>query len=313
MYKIFIVAIIFLAILYSMFVVCFTPKMHNQILVYDSAYEIVDTHKVETETKQLPTRTNQQPSEKTVQKQTVNKPVTRFFVQKQNKTVTEPVTKTVKQQTVKTTAAEKKTQPVKQVQTQVKKQVQTQVKKQVQTQVKKQVQTQVKKQVQTTTKQASKPQTKKTATQTVKKTPAAQTKTAEKQQKTSVQIAKEQQEAEQLELIRWNKWRSDLQNKIMQDVRLPIVPQGTVFKFSFDVDKYGKVMNIQTWSTNPSFTPYAIQYIAPVIRSYQGKSILNFPEGSNRISTTVEGGWKISSSTKYSTPADFKDIETVRN
>ena len=289
MYKIFTVAIIFLAILYSMFVVCFTPKMHKQILVYDSAYEIVDTHKVETETKQLPTKTNQQPSQKTVQKQTVNKPVTRVFVQKQNKTVTEPVTKTVKQQTVKTTATAKKTQPVKQVQTQVKKQVQT------------------------TTKQASKPQTKKTATQTVKKTPAAQIKTAEKQQKTSVQIAKEQQEAEQLELIRWNKWRSDLQNKIMQDVKLPIVPQGTVFKFSFDVDKYGKVMNIQTWSTNPSFTPYAIQYIAPVIRSYQGKSILNFPEGSNRISTTVEGGWKISSSTKYSTPADFKDIETVRN
>ena len=284
MYKIFTVAIIFLAILYSMFVVCFTPKMHKQILVYDSAYEIVDTHKVETETKQLPTKTNQQQSQKTVQKQTVNKPVTQVFVQKQNKTVTEPVTKTVK-----ATAAKKKTQPVKQVQTQVKKQVQT------------------------TTKQASKPQTKKTATQTVKKTPAAQTKTAEKQQKTSVQIAKEQQEAEQLELIRWNKWRSDLQNKIMQDVRLPIVPQGTVFKFSFDVDKYGKVMNIQTWSTNPSFTPYAIQYIAPVIRSYQGKSILNFPEGSNRISTTVEGGWKISSSTKYSTPADFKDIETVRN
>ncbi len=289
MYKIFTVAIIFLAILYSMFVVCFTPKMHKQILVYDSAYEIVDTHKVETETKQLPTKTNQQSSQKTVQKQTVNKPVTQVFVQKQNKTVTEPVTKTVKQQTVKTTATAKKTKPVKQVQTQVKKQVQT------------------------TTKQASKPQTKKTATQTVKKTPAAQTKTAEKQQKTSVQIAKEQQEAEQLELIRWNKWRSDLQNKIMQDVRLPIVPQGTVFKFSFDVDKYGKVMNIQTWSTNPSFTPYAIQYIAPVIRSYQGKSILNFPEGSNRISTTVEGGWKISSSTKYSTPADFKDIETVRN
>lgn len=270
MYKIFTVAIIFLAILYNMFVVCFTPKMHKQILVYDSAYEIVDTHEVETETKQLPTKTNQQPSQKTVQKQTVNKPVTQVFVQKQNKTVTEPVTKTVK-----ATAAKKKTQPVKQVQTQVKKQVQT------------------------TTRQVSKPQ----------KSPTVQTKT----QKTAAQIAKEQQEAEQLELIRWNKWRSDLQNKIMQDVKLPIVPQGTVFKFSFDVDKYGKVMNIQTWSTNPSFTPYAIQYIAPVIRNYQGKSILNFPEGSNRISTTVEGGWKISSSTKYSTPADFKDIETVRN
>lgn len=99
----------------------------------------------------------------------------------------------------------------------------------------------------------------------------------------------------------------------MTDVKLPIVEQGTVFRFKFDVDKYRKISNLSTWSTSPQYTPYAIQYIAPVIKSYQGRSILDFPAGSNRMVTTVEGGWKISQTSKYSTPADYKDIEKIRN
>ena len=97
----------------------------------------------------------------------------------------------------------------------------------------------------------------------------------------------------------------------MQDVYLPEIPNGTVFKFSFNVDKYGKITNVQTWSTTPSYTPYAIQYIAPVIRSYQGKSILNFPTGSTREITEVKGGWRISANEKFSTPQDYHDIEKV--
>ncbi|MCQ2957781.1 MAG: hypothetical protein MJ180_02640 [Candidatus Gastranaerophilales bacterium] len=114
------------------------------------------------------------------------------------------------------------------------------------------------------------------------------------------------------EEIEWNKWRSNLQNQIMSDVRLPIIPMGTVFKFSFDVDKYGKVSNVQTWSLTPAYTPYAIQNIAPVIRSYQGRSILNFPVGSNRVTTKVEGGWKISNRSKYSSASDFNDTEVIK-
>ena len=114
-------------------------------------------------------------------------------------------------------------------------------------------------------------------------------------------------------MILWNKWRSDLQNQIMSDVKLPTVAKGTIFRFSFEVDKYGKISNIKTWSENSMYTPYAIQYIAPVIRSYQGKDILNFPKGSNRYTTTVEGGWKISDKTKFSTPDDFEDVEKIRN
>ncbi len=113
------------------------------------------------------------------------------------------------------------------------------------------------------------------------------------------------------ETILWNKWRSDLQNQIMKDVKMPIIQEGIIFKFSFDVDKYGKISNIKTWSVNAMYSPYAIQYIAPVIKSYQGKDILNFPAGSKRYMTSVEGAWKISKNSKYSTPADFKDTEKI--
>lgn len=116
----------------------------------------------------------------------------------------------------------------------------------------------------------------------------------------------------QQEEIQWNIWRSNLQNQIMKDTKLPIIPQGTIFKFSFNVDKYGKISNVQTWSLTPTYTPFAIQYIAPVIRSYQGKAILNFPTGSNRVSTTVEGGWKISTNARYTTPNDYNDSEVIK-
>ena len=116
---------------------------------------------------------------------------------------------------------------------------------------------------------------------------------------------------EQEELIAWNKWHSNLQNQILKDIKLPVIPMGTVFRVSFDVDKYGRVSNVQTWSENSQYTPYAIEYVAPVIRSYQGKSILDFPEGSNRTKTTFNGRWKISQNAKYSTPDNYHDIEKV--
>ena len=116
---------------------------------------------------------------------------------------------------------------------------------------------------------------------------------------------------EQEEEIEWNNWRSNLQNQIMKDVKLPIIPQGTVFKFEFDVDMYGKVSNVQTGADPSNYTPYAIQYIAPVIRSYQGRSILNFPAGTARTSTTVTGKWRISDTERYSTENDYNDIEKI--
>lgn len=151
----------------------------------------------------------------------------------------------------------------------------------------------------------------KTITQPVKKTEekkeiAIPKQTKQKTEESSKVLTPQQEE------IQWNIWRSNLQNQIMKDTKLPILPQGTIFKFRFNVDKYGKITNVQTWSLTPAMTPYAIQYIAPVIRSYQGKAILNFPTGSNRMSTTVEGGWKISTNARYTTPSDYNDSEVIR-
>ncbi|MBR1942748.1 hypothetical protein IJ843_03315 [bacterium] len=187
------------------------------------------------------------------------------------------------------------------------------------------VDTQTEKEVPTVT-QVTKPETiqskieniieTKPVTQKIETTKQSDTKVSEPiktVQKTAVQKTTNTKVlTEQQEEIEWNKWRSNLQNQIMRDVKLPIIPQGTIFKFEFDVDKYGKVSNVQTWSMTSSYTPYAIQYIAPVIRSYQGKTILNFPSGSNRTETHVTGGWKIAAISRYSTPKDYNDTETVK-
>lgn len=138
-------------------------------------------------------------------------------------------------------------------------------------------------------------------------TPTIQTKKTETPKTETIQTLTEQQET-----IAWNKWHSDIQNQLMQDVKLPILPNGVVFHFSFTVDKYGKITNIQTYSTNPKYTPYAIEYIAPVIRSYQGKAIVEFPKGSKREITNFKGGWKLSNEAKFSRPEDYNDSEVIR-
>ena len=113
------------------------------------------------------------------------------------------------------------------------------------------------------------------------------------------------------EEIAWNRWRSNLTNKIMQDTNFPAVPPGTMFHYTFNVDKYGKISNIQTWSDNSKYTPYAIQFMAPVIKNLQGRSILIFPQGTARTETKAWGQWKISNRTIYSTPNDYNDIEKI--
>lgn len=155
--------------------------------------------------------------------------------------------------------------------------------------------------VQTETKkvQTEKP-TEKSVT-TKKETPVARPRTNETQKTLSSE--KEQ--------IAWNVWRSRIQNQIMKDVKLPTVPQGTIFRFEFTVSESGRVSSVKTWSETPKYTPYAIEYMAPVIRGYQGKEILKFPEGTMRTSTRAIGAMKISRTTKYSNPGDYNDTETI--
>lgn len=247
------------------------PQMHKTFFVYNSDYVIVEPADKVEVVKNLPTQVNQPQKEE--------KKVT---VQKVVKSVPKTTQKPVEKKIVKNSP-----QPVQKIQTsqQTVNPLLSMLKETSTTESAQQKV--VEKKVQPAPQSVKKEETK----------PAAKTVT-------------EEEKARQ-EVILWNKWRSNLQNKIMSDVKLPIMPEGTIFKFSFDVDRYGKISNVKTWSLTPAYTPYAIQYIAPVIRGYQGRDILNFPEGSNRFSTTVEGGWKISQTAKFSTPEDFKDAERV--
>jgi len=256
------------------------PKMHKVTMIYDSNYVVSPNETVEIEEKNIPTVELKQ------QTSTTNKKVNTVTL---DKISTPTKTSTTKKQVA--------VKPAPVVQKEVKKTVQPQ----------KEIKTQTKVQPQKEIKTVTAP-----VVQTVQKQIPVQKPIQKVEQAKTVQHeAPKKVLTAQEEEIAWNIWRSNLQNQIMKDVRLPIIPNGIIFKFTFDVDKFGKVSNVQTWSTTPSYTPYAVQFIAPVIRSYQGRSILNFPTGSNRTTTHVTGGWRISTNTKYSTPNDYNDTEKV--
>ncbi len=121
--------------------------------------------------------------------------------------------------------------------------------------------------------------------------------------------AKQLTEAE--EIIVWNKWHSDLQNQIMQDSKI-YSPRGTVFMFSFTVDKNRRVSNIKVWSETTNAQPGDIYRIKTVISGYQNDAILEFPAGTKRIITNFKGGFTVSTDSRYSSPEDYSDVEKVK-
>ena len=297
--------------------ICITkPTMHKSVLVYDSKYTITPEEVTVVEKTEIPVML-QPPQTETVQ-MTANEKIDNQITEQQQRILQYIDSTATPEQTTHNVT---KTQQVQQKQTPL-----TSTTKQVQTQIPNTVHQR------TTSAQTANSNVTTPITQTRKETksaPVGNTRTtviapvgntttdinkhAKQPQTTTSTISTPQpkQLTAQEEAIAWNKWRSNLQNQIMKDSKLPNVPNGTIFKFSFSVDKYGKVTNVKTWSETQMYTPYAIQYIAPVIRNYQGRSILKFPSGSNRVTTDVTGGWKISTSAKYSTPQDFNDIEKV--
>ncbi len=275
--------ILILLIVSTVSICLIKPDMHKTVLVYDSAYTIVPEQKIEIEKETIPIMEQPaKPKQETVKIQTETVPLTKTVSAQSQKTITykpqttAQVTKTVSKTTTPVNTTTKK-KPVQTVKTEVKSQ-------------------------------------KTNVSEPVKQT-AVQPKVVEQKtvtkQETPVQPPRKVL-TQQEENIAWNIWRSNLQNKIMQDTKLPSIPNGVIFKFSFTVDSTGRVSNVQTWSETQGYTPYAIQYIAPVIRSYQGRSILTFPEGTARTSTEVKGGWRISQNERYSSPTDYNDIEWVR-
>lgn len=118
---------------------------------------------------------------------------------------------------------------------------------------------------------------------------------------------------EQEEIIAWSKWRSDLQNRIMEDSNAEYAPYGTIFLFTFIVDKYGNISNVKVQCSNPNYMDIARNGVKPAITNLQKKPILNFPRGSQRTSTVVTGSFILGSQNVYSNPNDYSDYERVRH
>ena len=112
------------------------------------------------------------------------------------------------------------------------------------------------------------------------------------------------------ELIAWNKWRSDIQNQIMENAYVE-APYGTLFFFSFNVDKNKRITNIKVITSNPNAKD-DIPHIKSTIISLDGKSLLEFPKGTNRKSVLFTGGFLMSDTEELSSPADYKDYEYIQ-
>ena len=116
---------------------------------------------------------------------------------------------------------------------------------------------------------------------------------------------------EQEEIIAWNRWRSNLQNQIMRDSRIDYAPLGTLFTFTFVVDKFGNISNIKIMCSNPNYMDIARSRVKPAIANLQRKPILKFPKGSRRTSTIFIGGFTIETHEIYASPENYSDYERI--
>ena len=112
------------------------------------------------------------------------------------------------------------------------------------------------------------------------------------------------------ETIAWNKWRSNLQNRIMDDSDID-ADYGTIFYFSFTVDNNRNISNVRVISTN-LWDKESTEVVRRAIIHLKGKPILNFPPNTNRSSIKFTGGFVIGTTSQYSTPGDYNDFEHVR-
>jgi len=148
--------------------------------------------------------------------------------------------------------------------------------------------------------------------QTMQEPPKQQTKPqAKPQPKPQPSANKNPYMTEQEEIIAWSKWRSDIHNQIMKDSNIGYAPYGVLFTFNFLVDKYGNVSNIKVSATPSQYMDIARNGVKPAISRLQKQPILNFPKGTRRTSTVVNGAFSVGVENRFSTPSQFSDFERV--
>lgn len=117
---------------------------------------------------------------------------------------------------------------------------------------------------------------------------------------------------EEEEIIAWNKWRANVTNQIMKDSNVGSAFMGTVFHFTFVVDKFGNVSNIRVESNPAAFMDLARNGLKPAIANLQNKPILKFPQGTKRTTVIVDDSFIISTQNNFATPNLYSDYERVK-
>lgn len=199
-------------------------------------------------------------------------------------------------------------------------------------------QTNVKPQVKQPVKVQSKPQAKQTVVQTKtvqskpNQKPAASTqvkKPVPQTAKTTVQTpAPKKVLTEQEETILWNKWHSNLQNRIISDTTARLknldsytkqAINGTLYiVYSFNVSKSGAISNLSVKTNISNEASVRVNSIVSgIISGYGGTSIVTFPNGTSRVSEKHKGAIstviKDAKSTTYSNTSDYNRYnETVK-
>ena len=111
------------------------------------------------------------------------------------------------------------------------------------------------------------------------------------------------------EELAWNIWRSNIQNKLMDDTDV-MGNYGDWFIFSFEVDKSRRIKKVLIYASNGD--DFSKKSINAAIKNLQGRDILEFPKGTKRTSTFFEGGFIIDNTIRYSRPEDYNDHETIQ-
>lgn len=113
------------------------------------------------------------------------------------------------------------------------------------------------------------------------------------------------------EIIAWNIWRSDLQNKIM-DMSALEAPVGTMVSFSFRVNDKGRISDLRFSCTNKQYAADAQSDLISVLQTIEGTEILVFPKSTQRTQIIFKGAFLLDFATQYSSPSDYSDFERVR-